>query len=127
MERRQFLTAAAGLAIAITAARAALGDTVSVTDPTSAQPMPGQSGNPCMPLQHQHFAGPRPRPTGTPNPARILESAERRLSRIIEALQRDQDDYSGHKESAIGYMQQAQSQLQEALQSIGGVQSTIHS
>jgi hypothetical protein len=122
MERKKFITSAFGAGAIIAAAAAALGATPS----PNANENPGASGNPCLP-SHAGFGG-GPRPTGSPNPTALLEHADRNLGRLIETLQRDPNDYAGHKTQAIGYLQQALTQVQAALQFAGGgAQSPIQS
>ncbi len=121
MERKKFITTAFGASAIIAAAGATL----------AATPAPNATGNgtlnnPCLP-SHGGFGG-GPRPAESPNPTALLEHADRNLGRLIEMLQRDPNDYAGHKTQAIGYLQQALTQLQAALQSAsGGAQSPIQS
>ncbi len=122
MERWKFIATAIGTGATLVAAGAALG----ATPAPNATENPGGFGNPCLP-SHPGYAG-GPRPTGSPNPAALLEHADRNLGRLIEMLQRDPNDYAGHKTQAIGYLQQALTQVQAALQSAGGgAQSPIQS
>ena len=112
MERKQFITAAIAGAGALVAAGAVLADT---TDPTQSN-APG-STDPCQPGEGRFGAGPRG--MSSPNPNALLEHADRNLGHLITMLQRDPNDYSGHKEQAIGFLQQALGQVQAALQAVG--------
>lgn len=114
MERKKFITAALGAGAIIAATGIALGDTQPDPDDTD---NPGGSNSPCLP-SGQRFGG-NQRGTGSQNPAEMLQHADRNLGRLIEMLQRDPNDYGGHKQDAIGYMQQALTQIQDALQSAG--------
>ncbi len=58
----------------------------------------------------------RPALNGERKSAHSIRSVERRLTRMIAALQRDQRDYGGHRVNAINLLQQADQQLQAALQ-----------
>lgn len=123
MERKHFLSAALISASALVGAAAAgLADTTAPSQTiNSASPY-----NPCQPGGHGDGEGPRV--MSSPNPAAALEHADRNLGRLITMLQRDPNDYSGHKEQAISYLQQALSQVQDALQTVGvNPQSPIQS
>jgi len=122
MERKKFITTAIGASAIIAAA----GATLAATPAPNATGNPGTLSNPCLP-SHAGFGG-GPRPGESPNPTAVLEHADRNLGRIIEMLQRDPNGYAGHKTQAIGYLQQALTQVQAALQSAnGGAQSPIQS
>jgi hypothetical protein len=114
MERKHFITAAIGASVLVAAAGAALAATPAPYDTS----FPSEGGNPCLGTRGNYGGGPRAQ--GSPDPNAILEHAERNLSRIISTLERDPNDYSGHKGQAIGYLQQALTQLQDALPSAGG-------
>jgi len=51
---------------------------------------------------------------------RNLRNVRRRLEGIIDALQRDQHDYSGHRVAAIRDLTQARQEIEAALQADGG-------
>ena len=51
---------------------------------------------------------------------RNLRNVRRRLERIIDQLQRDQHDYSGHRVRAIQDLQQARAEIDAALQADAG-------
>jgi hypothetical protein len=106
MERKHFITTAIGAGAAVAAA----GATLAATPSPYSTNYPS-AGNPCMPSRPNYADMPH----GSPDPNAILEHAERNLSRIIGMLERDPNDYSGHKAEAIGYLQQALTQLQNAL------------
>lgn len=44
-----------------------------------------------------------------------IRSDEQRLARMIERLEHDRRDYGGHRVSAIGFLRQADQQLQAAV------------
>ncbi len=48
--------------------------------------------------------------------ARNIAFVEKRLGRLIATLQRDQRDYGGHRVNAINLLQQADQQLDAAIQ-----------
>jgi hypothetical protein len=48
--------------------------------------------------------------------AQNLMHARRRLEGIVDQLQRDRHDYGGHRVAAIGDLQQAREQLDEAIE-----------
>lgn len=104
MERKQFLgaTAMAGAALAMIGVASA-----STTTDTS------NSVN-CVPAPH-------PRPSGSPvahiphaRPSEI-ESAYRHVERVIEMLATDKNDYDGHRVPALGYLNQAANELEQAI------------
>ena len=104
MERKQFLgaTAMAGAALAMIGVASA-----STTTDTS---NPVNCGS-----------EPRPRPSGspvahTPHPrASEIESAYRHVERVIEMLATDKNDYDGHRIPALGYLNQAANELEQAI------------
>jgi hypothetical protein len=112
MERKQFISAAIAGAGALVAAGAVLADT---TEPTQTN-APGGT-DPCQPGGQRFGTGPRT--MSSPDPNAILEHADRNLGHLITMLERDPNDYSGHKEQAISYLQQALGQVQAALQAAG--------
>ena len=118
MQRKHFLASAIGTGVILTAAAAVFADTSTPVPEMTLQP--GEPNGPCGP---RRIAGgapfANPNPDRSPDPNRAIEEAERRLSHIIHALERDPNDYSGHKQQAIGYMQQALTQLQNALAGAG--------
>jgi hypothetical protein len=116
MERKLFLsTALLGASALVAGAGAGLADTAQPSQPVNQSP----AFNPCQPGGgHRYDQGPHA--MSSPNPTAILEHADRNLGRLITTLQRDPNDYAGHKEQAIGFLQQALSQVQAALQVAGG-------
>jgi hypothetical protein len=114
MERKTFITTTLGASVAVAAAAATLAATPAPNDGG----LPGEGSNPCMP-QGNNFGGGAPRAQRSPSPNAVMEHAERNLSRLIEVLERDPSDYDGHKSQAIGYLQQALTQVQDALSSAG--------
>lgn len=115
MERKHFLSAALmGASALVVAAGAGMADTSEQTGTNQPSPY-----NPCQPSGGRPY-GQGPRTSGSPNPAAALEHADRNLGRLIAMLQRDPNDYAGHKAQAIGFLQQALSQVQDALQTAGG-------
>jgi hypothetical protein len=106
MERKQFLgaTALAGAALAV----------IGVATATSASDLSTNSTN-CGPAPV-----PKPRPSGSPaaNPRpqhSEIESAFKHVDRIITMLQRDPNDYGGHKAPAMAALGQAADQLSQAI------------
>ena len=109
MERKHFLSTAAvaGAALAIVGAATATNaqDTSTGSDSTNCAPAPM----------------PRPRPSGSPfayqQHARQseIESAYKHVDRIIAMLQRDPNDYGGHKAPALAALTQAADQLSQAV------------
>jgi hypothetical protein len=109
MERKEFLgaTALAAAAVAVTGA---------TTASNSSNGSNTSSAVNCGPLP--------PRPSGSP-PARPIhpvhehhseiESAYRHVERVVEMLQHDTNDYGGHKMPAIGFLQQAAGELEQAV------------
>ncbi len=107
MERKRFLAAAAMASAAFAAVGvAANGDSASTGNSGSSACQPGAS---------------LPRPSGSPHPhtARTpvseVESAERHVERVVQMLQRDPNDYGGHKAPAIAALLQASGELQQAV------------
>ncbi len=88
MRRKEFLAAAAGAAATLAAAGAALAQTAPPPPPTR-----GEIGS-----------------------ARNLRTIRVRLEHLIDELQRDQHDYDGWRVKAIAQMQQARTDLIQALQ-----------
>ncbi|GEM_PF-1002403 len=123
MERKHFLSAGLiGASAIVVAAGAGMADTSGQTGTNQPSPY-----NPCQPSGGRPY-GESPHAQGSPNPAAVLEHADRNLGRLITMLQRDPNDYAGHKAQAIGFLQQALSQVQAALQtSSGNEQSLIQS
>jgi hypothetical protein len=111
MERKHFLSGAAlaGAALAMVGAATATYASDTSTSTTS------NSLN-CGPAPM-----PRPRPSGSPfagsQHARQseIESAFRHVDRIISMLQRDPNDYGGHKATALAALSQAADQLSQAV------------
>jgi hypothetical protein len=104
MERKRFLTAAAGVATAMVATGLAAAAAPAVT------PQPG------VPL-------PIPSPTGRNHWRRNQSHSDRNISRVrkhldlvIDELQHDQHDYGGHRETALDLLHQAREQLLDAEQ-----------
>jgi hypothetical protein len=60
----------------------------------------------------QTFAAAR----GERGSAKNLMHSRRRLEGVIDQLQRDRHDYGGHRVAAIGDLQQAREQLDEAIE-----------
>jgi hypothetical protein len=115
MERKHFLSSALiGASALVAAAGAGFADTTQPSQPINQSP----AYNPCQPGGGHRDQGPHA--MSSPNPTAILEHADRNLGRLITTLQRDPNDYEGHKEQAIGFLQQALSQVQAALQVAGG-------
>lgn len=122
MERKQFITVTLGASAIVAAA----GATLAASPAPNTGSNPGETSTPCLPSNPRYAGGPRP--NGSPNPAALMQHADRNLGRLIEMMQRDPNDYGGHKGQAIGYLQQALTQVQDALQSVGGnAQSPIQS
>jgi len=107
MERRQFLgaTALAAAAIAATAATSVStssnGSNTSVPINCGPAPVPRPSAFPSVHPVHQRHSE--------------VESAYRHVQRVIEMLSRDTNDYGGHKAPAVGFLQQAAGELEQAL------------
>jgi len=57
-----------------------------------------------------------PKLRGERGSAHDIRSVERHLKRMIANLQRDQRDYGGHRVNAINLLQQADQQLDAAIQ-----------
>jgi hypothetical protein len=76
--------------------------TIALSGPAVAQvtapPMPG------MMMHGQHASN------------HNIRNEHHRLLKIIEALQRDDRDYGGHRVRAINYLRQARMELEQALQ-----------
>jgi hypothetical protein len=117
MQRKRFITNAIATSFTVAAAGAALAAT-PVPQMTLA---PGDTGVPCGRRRVGAAAYPygSPNPDRSPNPNAVLAAVERRLFRLIGQLERDPNDYAGHKQQAIGYMQQALTQLHDALAAAG--------
>jgi hypothetical protein len=124
MERKHFLSSALiGASALVAAAGAGFADTTQPSQPINQSP----AYDPCQPGGNRRF-GEGPRAMSSPNPNAILEHADRNLGRMISMLQRDPNDYAGHKEQAIGFLQQALTEVQAALQTVSAnPQSPIHS
>ena len=106
MERKQFLgaTAFASAALAVigvgTATNAS--DLSTSSNPTNCGPAPA----------------PKPRPSGSPvahQRQSEIASAFKHVDRIITVLQRDPNDYGGHKAPALAALGQAADQLSQAI------------
>jgi hypothetical protein len=103
MERKQFLAAfgLAGAALTAGAIASAASDTTT-TGNTACGPHPMPSG-----------ASPRPHvPHARPS---SIDSAYRRVERIIEQLSKDPNDYGGYKSKALAELGQAYTDLQQAV------------
>jgi hypothetical protein len=88
MTRKDFLTAAAGVAATLAASKVALAQT-----PPSQPPSRGEGAS-----------------------ARNLQHVRRKLEGLIDQLQHDQRDYGGYRVKAIAALQQARADLDQALQ-----------
>jgi hypothetical protein len=109
MERKQFLgaTVLAGAALAMVGA----GTATNATNGSNASSLVNCGGG----------VAPAPRPTGSPgaHPPHAhhseIESAYRHVERVIEMLGKDTNDYDGHKTPALGFLNQAAGELQQAV------------
>ena len=106
MERKQFLGAGAmaGAALAMIAAATATSasDLSTTSNTTNCGPAPM----------------PKPRPSGSPMAHQRqsdVTSAFKHVDRIITMLQRDPNDYGGHKAPALAALGQAADQLSQAI------------
>jgi hypothetical protein len=119
MERKHFITSIVAGSAAVAAAGMALGATPS----PNASPGPFGNSFPggCGPYRPRGAGSGMPEPTTSPNPQALMEHADRNLAKLIALLQRDPNDYAGHKEQAIGYLQQALAQVQASLGSGSGM------
>ncbi len=112
MDRKHFLTATSSIAATIAAAGAAIAATPTPdATPVSATPYPGRSPRPGSPNPslHGHLRGQRPTQPSD------LEHIHRRLERLIDMLEGDPGDYGGHRNGAIGYLQQADNEIVAAM------------
>ncbi len=112
MERRHFLTSVTSLAAIVAAAGAALAASPAPQTTTypGSSPFPGRSPRPGSPAPlsgHRRAHG----AAATPD----LEHVHRRLESLIDMLERDTGDYGGHRNQAIGFLQQADSEIVAAL------------
>jgi len=89
MTRKDFLAAVAGIAATLAASKAALAQTHPPTPP----PSRGEVGS-----------------------ARNIQYVRYRLEALIDQLQHDQRDFGGYRVRAIGALQQARADLDQALQ-----------
>lgn len=87
MERKHFITSAAGLAATMTAGAA-----------FAATPTPGP-----LPTRGDHRSD------------HNLRRVYRHLERMIDQLQHDQHDYCGHRVAAIGHLQAARTEVEAGL------------
>jgi hypothetical protein len=112
MQRKRFITNVVATSFTVAAAGAAL----AATPVPQMSPAPGEAIGSCGGRRFGGAAYPygSPNPDRSPNPNAMFAAIERRLSRLIGQLERDPNDYAGHKQQAIGYMQQALTQLQDA-------------
>jgi hypothetical protein len=102
MERKAFLSTAAGIGGILAGASAALAAPISVAPPVATMV-------------------PRPGVTGTPNPStwhrndyksnRNIRNVRRHLEHVIDELSHDQHDYGGHRVKALELLNQARSEL----------------
>jgi len=91
MNRKDFLVTAAGVAATLAASTAALAQTT--TTPPTQKPTRGEAGS-----------------------ARNLKRVRYMLERLIDELQHDQRDYGGYRVKAIASLQQARTDIEQALQ-----------
>ena len=107
MERKQFLAAfgLAGAALTAGAIASSASETTTMTATTG--------NTACGPHPLPSGASPRPHvPHARPS---SIDSAYRRVERIIEQLSKDPNDYGGYKSKALAELGQAYSDLQQAV------------
>jgi hypothetical protein len=109
MERKHFLGAAAFAGAALAMAGAA---TATNADTSTSATSNANCGAAPMP---------RPRPSGSPYAGQQharhseIESASKHVDRVLSILQRDPNDYGGHKAPALAALSQAADQLAQAV------------
>jgi len=103
MERKQFLGTVAGVGAVLAAATAA------VAGVPSGVPSPVPTGS--MPPKHGFR-----RDQGKSNAN--IRMIRKHLDRVIDELQHDQHDYSGHRAKALDLLNQARQELLQAEQSV---------
>jgi hypothetical protein len=92
MNRKEFLVTAAGVAATLAASTAALAQTTT-TPSTQQKPSRGEVGS-----------------------AKNLKKVRYMVERLIDELQRDRHDYGGYRVKAVGALQQARADIEQALQ-----------
>lgn len=103
MERKQFFVVAASAGAALAATGIAAGAAGS----------PGPPG--CGPAPMPHPSGSAPFPHPPHHHASSVDSAYRHVQRTVETLSKDPNDYDGHKGKALGFLEQAVTELQQAM------------
>jgi hypothetical protein len=99
MNRQDFIAAGAALAAASGAAGA-----LAATPLPGPTPMPGSVPSGAPLYRNRNFG-----------PTSELGRMGRMLGRMIAALQDDQNTYAGHKDKAIGYLQQALDEVNQMI------------
>jgi hypothetical protein len=102
MERKQFFVFAASAGAALAATGIAAGADTNNPAGCGPAPMPRPSGG----APYPHVSHPK---------ASEIDSAYRHVARLVETLGKDQNDYGGHRVTALGYLTQAESELQAAV------------
>jgi len=107
MERKAFISAAAGVGSILAAASAALAASTTVAPPVATMaPVPPGTAT----------AAPKPWHRNDFKSNRNIRLVRTHLEHVIDELQHDQHDYAGHRVKALQLLEQARQELMQAEQ-----------